>query len=144
MKSNSKASSWAGRILSALAALFLILDGVGKVMQAAPVMEACAPLEIPERVIPGLGAVLIAISLLYAIPPTSILGAILVTGYLGGATWTHVRMGGPVFPMVFPGLVGAMVWGGLWLREPRLRALVPIRWPRQAVEVEPAGIPTGG
>jgi hypothetical protein len=117
----------AGRILTAIPVLFLLFDGVAKVMKVAPVLEASARLEVPERVIPGLGLVLIAATLLYAIPQTSVLGAIVLTGYLGGATWTHVRMGGPVFPMVFPILVGVLIWGGLSLREPRLRALIPIR-----------------
>jgi hypothetical protein len=126
----SKTALWAGRILTALAVLFLLFDGVAKVMRAAPVLEACAQLQIPERVIPGLGAVLIVATLIYAFPPTSVLGAIVLTGYLGGATWTHVRMGGPVFPIVFPSLVGALIWGGLYLREPRLRALIQVRRPR--------------
>jgi hypothetical protein len=107
--------------------LFLLFDGVAKVMKVAPVLEACARLDVPERVIPGLGAVLIAAALVYAFPRTSLLGAIVLTGYLGGATWTHVRMGGPAFPIAFPGLVAALIWGGLYLREPRLRALLPMR-----------------
>jgi hypothetical protein len=118
---------WAGRALSTLAVLFLLFDGLAKVMKAAPVLEACAGLDIPERVIPGLGAILLAATLLYAVPATSILGAIVLTGYLGGATWTHVRMGGPAFPMVFPALFGALLWVGLSLRDRRLRALVPLR-----------------
>jgi hypothetical protein len=96
-------------------------------MKVAPVLEACAQLQIPERVIPGLGIVLVVAALIYALPQTSVLGAIVLTGYLGGATWTHVRMGGPVFPMVFPGLFSAILWGGLYLREPRVRALFPLR-----------------
>ena len=122
-----KATLWAGRLLTALPVLFLLFDGVGKVMKVAPVLEACARLEVPERVIPGLGAVLIAGTLIYAFPRTSLLGAIVLTGYLGGAAWTHVRMGGPAFPIAFPGLVAALIWGGLYLREPRLRALIPVR-----------------
>jgi hypothetical protein len=123
----SRAALWAGRLLTALPVLFLLFDGVAKVMKVAPVLEACARLEVPERVIPGLGAVLIAGTLIYAFPRTSLLGAIVLTGYLGGATWTHARMGGPAFPIAFPGLVAAMIWGGLYLREPRLRALIPVR-----------------
>lgn len=123
----SRAAPWAGRLLTALSVLFLLSDGVAKVLKVAPVVEACALLEVPERVIPGLGAILIGATLIHALPPTSFLGAILLTGYLGGATWTHVRLGGPAFPIVFPGLVAAMIWGGLSLREPRLRALIPVR-----------------
>jgi len=125
--SNSRAALWIGRILSGLAVLFLLVDGMGKVLKLAPVMEACAPLQIPEWVIPGLGVVLILSTLVYAIPQTSILGAVVLTGYLGGAVWTHVRMGEPVFSMVFPILFGAIVWLGIYLREPRLRALLPLR-----------------
>ena len=123
----SRTARYVGRFLTGFSALFLLFDGIMKVMKVAPVLEACAPLQIPEHVIPGLGIVLTVATLIYLIPQTAILGAILLTGYLGGATWTHVRMGGPVFPMVFPSLVGAMVWGGLCLREPRLRALFPLR-----------------
>jgi len=134
------ASRWtlrAGRLLTAFAVLFLLFDGVAKVLQVAPVLEACAQLEIPARVIPGLGAVLIAATLLYAFPPTSLLGAILLTGYLGGAAWTHARLGGPSFPVVFPGLVAALAWVGLYLREPRLRALVPVLR-RSATTLDPS------
>ncbi|WP_406699935.1 DoxX family protein [Singulisphaera sp. Ch08] len=123
----SKTARYAGRFLTGLAVLFLLFDGAMKVIMVAPVIDASNQLQIPERVVPGLGIVLIAATLIYWIPKTSILGAILLTGYLGGATWTHVRLGGPVFPMVFPSLVGAIIWGGLYLREPRLRFLVPIR-----------------
>src|SRR5205823_3716693 len=91
-------------------------DGIAKVLRVTPVLEASARLDVPERVIPGLGVVLIAATLLYAFPTTSVLGAIVLTGYLGGATWTHVRMGGPVFPMVFPVLFGA------WRVHPVARA----------------------
>jgi hypothetical protein len=125
--SASRPTLWAGRLLTALPVLFLLFDGLAKVAKAGPVLEASARLEVPESVIPGLGLVLIAATLLYAFPRTSLLGAIVLTGYLGGAIWTHVRMGGPVFPMVFPGLVAALIWGGLYLREPRLRALIPVR-----------------
>src|SRR4051794_33525816 len=105
----SRAALRAGRFLTAIAVLFLLFDGLGKVMKIAPVMEACAPLEIPAHVIPGLGIVLISATLVYAFPPTSVLGAIVLTGYLGGATWTHVRLGGPAFPILFPSLVAALL-----------------------------------
>src|SRR5579883_1749634 len=127
VRSAPGAAVGAGRVLTALVVLFLLFDGIAKVLRVAPVLEASARMEVPERVIPGLGAVLIAATLLHAVPATSILGAIVLTGYLGGATWTHVRMGGPIFPMIFPALVGALLWGGLYLREPRLRALIPVR-----------------
>ena len=116
-----------GWLLTTLSVLFLLFDGVAKVAMLEPVLKASAQLEVPERVIPGLGVVLITATLIYAYPRTALLGAILLTGYLGGATWTHVRMGGPIFPMVFPSLVAALIWGGLYLREHRLRALLPVR-----------------
>ncbi len=118
---------WTGWFLTGFVALFLLFDGAAKLMNAAPVLDACARLEVPERVIPALGVVLIASTVLYVVPWTSLLGAILLTGYLGGAVWTHLRMNEPVFPILFPILVGAMIWGGLCLREPRLRALIPLR-----------------
>lgn len=121
----SKPARWAGRVLTGLAVLFLTFDGVAKVLMVEPVLEACEQLDIPARLVPGLGVVLMAATLLYAIPSTSPLSAVLLTGYLGGAVWTHLRVGDPIFPIVFPLLLGAIVWGGLYLREPRLRALLP-------------------
>jgi len=119
----SKGSLWAGRIMSALAALFLLMDGVMKLVKPAPVVEATVQLGYPESVIFGLGIVLLFCVVLYVIPRTSILGAIMLTGYLGGAVATHVRVGHPLFPVY----VAALVWGGLFLREARLRALIPLR-----------------
>jgi hypothetical protein len=123
----SKASLWAGRIISTLVTLFLLFDGAMKVVKASPVMEASAELGIPENAIVGIGIVLVACTVVYAIPRTSVLGAILLTGYLGGATATHVRVGGPVFPVVFAVAFGVLVWLGLFLRDQRLRTLIPVR-----------------
>lgn len=123
----SKKMLWAGRILSALAALFLLFDGVAKLFKPAPVVEATVQLGYPESVLLGLGIVLTACTILYLIPRTSVLGAILLTGYLGGAVATHVRVGESLFSVLFPVLFGVLIWGGLFLREPRLRALLPLR-----------------
>jgi hypothetical protein len=123
----SKAAWWTSWILSGLLILFLAFDGVGKVLMIEPVKKACAELGITESVVPGIGAVLIGSTILYAIPATSILGAILLTGYLGGAISTHVRLGGPAFPIVFASILGVLVWLALVLREPRLRSLIPLR-----------------
>ena len=124
----SKGSLWAGRILSGLVALLLLMDAVMKLVRPAPVVEATARLGYPESVIFGLGIVLLVCVVLYVIPQTSIFGAILLTGYLGGAVATHVRVGDPLFShALFPVYVAALVWGGLFLREPRLRALIPLR-----------------
>ena len=123
----SKKMLWTGRIISALPALFLLLDGVMKLIKPAPVVEATVRLGYPESVLFGLGIVLTACTVLYLIPRTSILGEILLTGYLGGAVATHLRVGEGLFPVSFPIIMGALVWGGLWLRDERLRTLIPLR-----------------
>jgi hypothetical protein len=116
---------WAGRIMSALAILFLVVDGAAKVVKLRPVAEGSAQLGYPESTVAGIGIVLLACTLLYGIPRTSILGAVLLTGYLGGAVATHVRVGDPLFShILFPVYFGALVWGGLYLRDTRVRALV--------------------
>ena len=121
----SKSSLWAGRILSALTALVLLLDGAMKAMKAPVAVEGTVQLGYPESVVLGIGIVLLACTLLYIIPPTAVLGAILLTGYLGGAVATHVRVGDPLLTHVlFPVYVGVMVWGGLFLRDQRLRAFM--------------------
>ena len=118
---------WAGRILSGLPALFLLVDSVGKFVKPAPVVEGTVRLGYPESVIFPLGIVLLACTVVYLVPRTSILGAILLTGYLGGAVATHLRVGDGLFPMFFPVILGVLVWGGLFLRDTRLRALLPWR-----------------
>ena len=121
---SNKSSLWGGRILSALPVLFLLLDGVMKVVKPAFVVEATVQLGYPESVIVALGVVLVACTVLYLIPRTAVLGAILLTGYLGGAVATHVRVGGPLFSILMPVILGAMLWGGLYLRDERVRSLV--------------------
>ena len=123
----SKKMLWTGRVISALPVLFLLMDGVMKLFKPRVVVEATIQLGYPESVIVGLGIVLITCTVFYIIPTTSILGAILLTGYLGGAVATHVRVGEGLFPVLFPVIVGVLIWGGLWLRDERLRALVPLR-----------------
>lgn len=123
----SKAAFRTSWVISGLLILFLVFDGIGKVMMIEPVKKACAELGIVESVVPGIGAVLVASTILYAIPATSILGAILLTGYLGGAISTHVRLGGPAFPIVFASIMGVLVWLALVLRVPRLRTLIPLK-----------------
>ena len=125
--STSKTSLWAGRILSALPLLFLLVDGAMKLVKPAPVVEGTVRLGYSESVILGLGIVLLVCVLLYAIPRTSVLGAILLTGYLGGATATHVRVGDPLWMILFPGIFGVFIWGGLYLRDYRVRDLIPLR-----------------
>ncbi|HTU89932.1 MAG TPA: DoxX family protein [Gemmataceae bacterium] len=123
----SKAMLWTGYIMSFLPALFLLLDGVMKLAKPAPVVEATVKLGYPESVLFGLGIVLLTCTALYLIPRTSVLGAILLTGYLGGAVASHLRAGDGPFPVLFPILFGALLWGGLVLRDSRLRALLPLR-----------------
>jgi hypothetical protein len=118
---------WTGRILTAITVLFLALDGAMKLVKPAPVVEATVQLGYPESVIAGLGIVLLVSTILYVIPRTSVLGAILLTGYLGGATATNVRMGGPLFNILFPIILGILIWGGIYARDARLRALIPLR-----------------
>ena len=125
MQPVSKTRLWVGRIVSAVTILFLLFDGVAKVMKVPAVMEASTQLGYPASTIPGIGLALLVCTLLYAIPRTSILGAILLTGYLGGAVATNVRVSAPLFTNVLaPVYFGVMVWGGLYLRDDRLRALI--------------------
>jgi len=90
-------------------------------------VQATVELGYPESVILGLGLTLLTSTLLYLIPSTSVLGAILLTKYLGGAVATHVRMGGPIFNIIFAVIVGTLLWGGLWLRDGQLREMLPLR-----------------
>lgn len=124
--SGSAATLWAGRIMSALPTLFLLVDGAMKLVKPEPVVKATVELGYPEGVIVGLGIVLLACIVLYLIPQTAVLGAILLTGYLGGAVATHVRVGAGLFPISFPILLGALLWGGLVLRNDRLRKVMPL------------------
>src|SRR6202035_657212 len=128
----SKGKLWTGRIMSALPVLFLLMDGVMKLMKPEFVVKATVQLGYPESVIFPLGIVVLICVVLYVIPRTAILGAILLTGYLGGAVATHVRVGDPLFShALFPVYFAILVWGGLYLREERLHALIPLRsWPR--------------
>jgi hypothetical protein len=123
----SKTMTWAGRIVSGITVLFMIFDGVTKVMMESHVMAASAKMGYPASAIVGTGITLLICVALYVIPRTSILGAILLTGYLGGAVATHVYVRDPIFDMVFPIIFGVFVWGGLFLRDARLRALIPLR-----------------
>jgi hypothetical protein len=118
---------WTGYIMSILPALFLLLDGAMKLVKPAAVVEATIKLGYPESVILGLGIVLLSCTILYLIPRTSVLGAILLTGYLGGAVASHLRAGDGAFPILFPAIFGALIWGGLVLRDARLRELLPLR-----------------
>ena len=123
----SKGRLWAGRIIGGLPALFLLADAIMKLVKPVPVIEATVKLGYPESVIIGLGIVLLASTILYLIPRTAVLGAILLTGYLGGAVATHVRVQEGWFSIVFPVIFGVLLWAGLWLRDGRLQNLIPLR-----------------
>jgi len=124
----SRKTRWAGIVISALPSLLLVADGVMKLVRPAFVVEGTVNLGYLESVIVPLGIVLLTCTILYVIPRTSVLGAILLTGYLGGAVATHVRVGDPLFSHVlFPVYLGVLIWLGLYLRDDRLRALVPLR-----------------
>jgi len=122
----SKNQLWAGRILSALPILFLLFDGVAKLFKPPMVIEATTQLGYSESIIVPLGITLTLCTIIYAVPRIAMLGAILLTGYLGGAVNTHVRMGAGWFPILFPIMIGALLWTGFYLREKRLHALVPL------------------
>lgn len=106
---------------------FMLFDVVGKLLKPAPVVEAFARTGWPVELSSTLGVILLVSTVLYMIPRSSVLGAILLTGYLGGAVATNLRLGNPLFTnTLFPVYFGVLVWGGLWLRESRLRELIPL------------------
>jgi DoxX-like family len=119
-----------GQIVSAIPVLFMAMDAVTHLLKPAPVVEAFNHLGYPLNTAAPLGIVALLCGILYAIPRTTALGAILLTGYLGGAVATHVRVADPVFDTCFPVIVGVLVWGGLYLRDPRLRALIVEKSPQ--------------
>lgn len=126
----SKPAFIVGWVVSALPVLFLFTDAVMKLMKLPAVVEATAKLGYAPEVIVPLGIVLLTCTILYLLSRTSVFGAILLTGYLGGAVATHVHTDRGVFEVFFPVALGALLWIGLYLREPRLRVLVPLRlWP---------------
>jgi len=126
---SSSVSSWIGWGLSALVVLFMIMDGVMKLMQLPVVLETTSQLGWPTSSVVPLGIVVLTCAALYAVPQTSVLGAILLTGFLGGAVATHARIGSPVLTHTLFGVyLGILMWGGLYLRDPRLHAILPLRF----------------
>ena len=120
----SKHRLWTGRILILLVVLFLLFDSAGKFMKPVQVVDACARLGWPSNLLTVLGSILFICTVLYAIPSTCILGATLLTGYLGGAVAIHLRAGSPPFETVFPIILGLLVWAGLLLRDERVGRLI--------------------
>ena len=124
----AKAGIWTGRSLSAMAALFMLFDSVTKLLRLAPVVQASAQLGYSADLITVIGVVLLACVIVYVTPRTAVLGAVLLTGYLGGAVASNLRIGTPLATNVlFPAYVGVLVWTGLFFRDARLRALLPVR-----------------
>ncbi len=118
---------WIGHILSGIMLLFMLMDSVMKLFNPSFVVETMVALGYPADISPMIGVVALICVALAAIPQTAVLGAILLTGYLGGAIATHVRAGSEPFSIVFPIILGVLLWGGLYLRDARLRALIPLR-----------------
>ena len=124
----SRRTLWIGRVLSGIAVLFLLFDSSIKIARTKPVTDGFAQMGWPVSLAVPIGVILLTCVVLYAIPRTSVLGALLLTGYLGGAVASQVRLQMPLFGYVlFPIYVALFIWGGLYLREPRLRALIPLR-----------------
>ncbi len=122
-----KGRPWPAYIISGLPVLFLLLDAIGKLFKPDAVVKGTVDLGYPETVIVPLGILLLVCTLIYAFPRTAVLGAILLTGYLGGTVATHVRIGNPLFTHTLFGVyLGIMLWLGLYLRDRRLRELVPL------------------
>jgi hypothetical protein len=116
----------AGRLISGLAVAFLIFDSTGKLLRVAPVIDGTRQLGYSPDVVFSLGVTLLACVFVYLVPRTAVLGAVLLTGYLGGAVATHVRVGSPLFTHVlFPVYLAALLWVGLMMRDTRLRAFLP-------------------
>jgi DoxX-like protein len=121
----SKTTLWIGRVMSALPVLLVLLSSVMKLMKMAAVVEGFARAGLSERLIIPVGVIELVCVIVYVIPQTAVLGAILMTGLLGGATITTLRIGDPTYPL--PVVLGMLAWGGLFLRDTRLRELIPIR-----------------
>jgi hypothetical protein len=128
VESSAKKRSTAGYVLTGLVAAFLTFDTVMKLLQLAPAVQGTTELGYPAGTVVVIGAIELVCLVLYLIPRTSVLGALVLTGYLGGAIATHLRVGSPLpTHTLFPIYVALLVWGGLYLRESRLRTLLPFR-----------------
>jgi hypothetical protein len=124
----SKSATWGGWVMTAVPVLFLLFDGVIKLIRIAPVTESFGQLGWPVNLARSIGVLELACLVVFIVPRTSVLGAVLLTGYLGGAVATHVRIGNPLFSNVlFPVYIGILIWGSLCLRDERVRALISVR-----------------
>ena len=118
----TRLARWTGRVVSTLVVAFLLFDAGIKVMMLEPAVEGSVQLGYPEGTVFGIGLALLVSTMLYAVPCTAFIGTVLLTGYLGGAVATQVRVEDPWF--LFPAFFGVLVWGGLFLRDARIRTLV--------------------
>jgi hypothetical protein len=120
----SKGAFWGGWTLSILPSLLLVFSAAMKLAKPPGLAEGFGHLGYPEKLAMGLGILELTCTAIYLIPRTAVLGAILLTGYLGGAISTHLRVGDPIYTQV---VLGVVIWGGIFLREPRVRELIPVR-----------------
>jgi hypothetical protein len=124
----SKSRLWTARILSGLVILFMLFDSILKIFKPAPVVEATQQLGFSEHHIIVIATLGLLSTILYAIPRTTVLGALILTGYWGGVVATHIRMDNPLFThILFPVYLAVLAWGGIWLRDERLRKLIPFQ-----------------
>jgi hypothetical protein len=127
-KSISKSRLWTARIMSGLVILFMLFDSIVKIIKPAPVVEGTLELGYSEHHIIVIGTLGLLSTILYAIPRTTVLGAILLTGYFGGAIATHVRLDNPLFThTLFPVYIAVLTWGGIWLKDEKVRKLIPLQ-----------------
>lgn len=124
----SRGRVWTGRVLSTLIVLFMLMDAISHLVKPAAVTEAFARIGVPDHLSFGIGVLSLVCVALFLIPRTTVLGAILLTAYLGGATSIQVRAGSPLFEVLFPGILGAILWTGLALRDSRVQALITSRY----------------
>ena len=127
VKPTPKVQLWTGRVLSGIAVLFLIFDAVIKVINIQPVVDSSMELGLPLDLAPVLGSLMLICLVIYLVPRTAVLGAVLITGYLGGAIAIQARIDAPLFSLIFPIIIGTMIWAGLYLRDRRLREFVAHR-----------------
>ena len=127
VKTQSSALQWTGRVLTGLTVLFMLFDALGKFNKPPQVTEAFVRLGLPLATATSIGVLLLVSTVLYAIPRTAVLGAVLLTGFLGGAVAIHMRAGSSLFETVFPVVLGVVAWGGVYLRECGLRRVFPVR-----------------
>jgi hypothetical protein len=124
----SKARLWTARVMSGIVVLFMLFDGIGKIAKPAPVVEGTLTLGFTENHLATMGVLCLLCTILYALPRTRFLGALLLTGYLGGAVAAHLRVDNPLWShMLFPVYVAILAWGALWLVDRRLRNLLTER-----------------